>query len=94
MQRAMKPSPCAQPNSIVSVSKPGTSQNRISAVKIASSIHESRLTQTNSGPGTGLRSGTHGRGAYPYSGVRASRVCPGVSAVRTMRSCSRAWATE
>lgn len=50
----MKPSPCAQPNSIVSVSNPGTNQNKINPAKIASSIQESHLTQVNSGPGVGF----------------------------------------
>ena len=86
MQRTMKPSPWAQPNSIVSVSNPGTSQNTISPAKIASSTQESRLTQTNSRPGTGF-SKRRSRG-------HRGRQAPGVSAVRTMRSCSRAWAPE
>ena len=54
MQRAMNPSPCAQPNTIVSVSNPGISQNRINPLKIASSTQESHLTQVNSGPGSAL----------------------------------------
>lgn len=57
MQRAMNPSPCAQPKTIVSVSNPGTSQKTISPLKIASSIHEIHLTQVKSGPGTGFPSG-------------------------------------
>ena len=84
MQRAMNPSPWAQPNSIVSVSNPGASQNTISPAKTASSTQERRFTQTNSRPGTGFSNGEPGTG----------RQAPGVSAVRTMRSCSQAWATE
>ena len=84
MQRATKPSPCAQPNSIVSVSKPGSSQNTIRPAKIASSTQESRFTQTNSRPGTGF---SNGRAAIAAQ-------APGVSAVSTMRSCSSAWAPE
>ena len=57
MQRTMKPSPCAHPNSIVSVSNPGSSQNAISPAKIASSTQEIRFTQTNRRPGTGFCSG-------------------------------------
>ncbi len=52
---AMKPRPCAHPNTIVSVSNPGASQNTIRAEKIASSTQLKRLTQRNSGPGTGFR---------------------------------------
>jgi hypothetical protein len=54
MQRAMKPIPCAHPNTIVSVSKPGASQNTIRPVKIANSNQEKRFTQVNSAPGTGF----------------------------------------
>ena len=62
MQRATKPSPCAQPNSIVSVSNPGSSQNTIRPVKIASSTQETRFTQTNRRPGTGFSKGERGIG--------------------------------
>src|SRR5260221_8182779 len=63
MQRATNPIPCAHPNTIVSVSNPGRSQNTISAVKIASSTQESRFTQTNSRPGTGFSNGAPGIGS-------------------------------
>jgi len=77
MQRAMNPSPWAHPNTIVSVSNPGTNQNKINPPNTPSSTQERRLTQTNSSPGTGF---------LIYA--------PGVSAVSTIRSCSRACATE
>src|SRR5258706_13090696 len=61
MQSTTKPNPCAQPNTIVSVSKPGASQNKINPLKIPSSTQESRLTQTNSFPGTGFLMAWRGR---------------------------------
>src|SRR3954452_21734384 len=56
-QRATKPRPWAQPKSIVAVSNPGNSQKAISPLKIASSIQETRFTQTKSSPGTGFSNG-------------------------------------
>ena len=56
----MNPSPCAHPNTIVSVSNPGNSQKSSSPPKITSSTQEIRFTQTNSGPGTGLANGELG----------------------------------
>src|SRR5437868_3492487 len=78
----MKPRPCAQPNSIVSVSKPGTSQKKIRPVKIPNSIHESRLTQTNRGPGTGFLTAsmellTISRDGNPTTSVRVGVAVPG-----------------
>ena len=84
-QRTMNPSPCAHPNTIVSISNPGKTQKTSNPAKTTSSIHEIRFTQRKSGPGTGfLRESTFGPPAYAR----------GVSAVRTIRSCSLACATE
>ncbi len=57
----MNPSPCAQPKSIVSVSKPGTSQKTISPAKIASSIQERIFTQANRRPGNRLQATSGGQ---------------------------------
>ena len=68
MQRPTKPIPCAQPKIIVSVSKPGSSQKAISAVKIASSTQETRFTQTKSSPGTGFSKAGAGGASPPGAG--------------------------
>src|SRR5260370_8412067 len=70
MQSTTKPNPCAQPNTIVSVSKPGASQNKINPLKIPSSTQESRLTQTNSFPGTGFLMAWRGRVGVSGGGRR------------------------
>src|SRR6187551_268047 len=79
---AMKPRPCAQPNSIVSVSNPGSSQKAIRPAKTASSTQERRFTQTNSSPGTGFSKGRRaiGSGSGRERGEDDPLLLPGVRA--------------
>src|SRR5215213_10195611 len=87
-QRPMKPSPWAQPKSIVSVSNPGSSQKAIRPAKIASSTQERRLTQTKSSPGTGFSNGFRaigsgaGRQRGEHDPLLLARVGAGVTLAR------------
>jgi hypothetical protein len=58
----MNPIPWAQPKIIAWESKPGTSQKKHRAAKIASSIQLARFTQGQRAPGIGLRIGSDALG--------------------------------
>src|SRR5688572_6648336 len=67
MARAMKPRPWAQPNTIVSDSKPGSSQNATSAANSPSSSQEASFTHGNRGPAATSRSTPSPRSTAMYA---------------------------